>query len=146
MDWKTVSIQRLKDYTMRKESIKLLEDQIKTLEDQFTALRSVPTDVEPVMGGNRNGREDVMVSNIVMREELTANKEIALRELAITEKGLAALTDSERQILKRFYISRCHNHTDLLCRELNIEKSEVYRRKNEALDKFTIACYGVVRI
>lgn len=146
MDWETVSIQRLKDYTMRKESIKLLDEQIKALEEQFTALKSVPTDVEPVTGGNRNGREDVLVSNIVMREELQANKEIALRELAITEKGLAALTDSERQILKRFYISRPHNHIDLLCRELSIEKSEVYRQKNTALYKFTIVCYGVVRI
>lgn len=146
MDWKTVSIQRLKDYAMRKESIVLLEDQIAALEEQFISLRSVPTDTDPVMGGNRNGREDALVSNIVMREELEENKRIAEREVALTEKGLAVLTKSERVILERFFIAKAHNHVDLLCRELNIEKSEVYRRKNTALDKFTIACYGVVRV
>lgn len=146
MDWKPAAIQRLKDYEARKKALKLIAEQLETLEMQFTAIQGAKTDGEPVMGGDENRREDMLLSNIVLRDELATNEKIAAREIAITEKGLAALTAEERRILEVFYVCRPYNHISLLCEELNIEKSEVYRRKNTALDKFTIACYGVVKI
>lgn len=146
MDWKQAAIQRLKDYEVRKEAVELLGEQINNLEMQFSSIRSARTDGEPVKGGSGNRREDMLLSNIVLRDELTANRKVAGREIEITEKGLAALTDEERRILELFYISRPYDHVTRLCQELKVEKSEVYRRKNTALDKFTIACYGVVRI
>lgn len=146
MDWKTAAIQRLKDYETRKQSVKILEDQIKTLEIQFTSIRGAKTDGEPVTGGDGNRREDMLLTNIVMRDELKANKTIAEREITVTEKGLTALTKEERRILELFYIARPYDHVSRLCEELSIEKSEVYRRKNTALDRFTVACYGVVKI
>ena len=146
MDWKPAAIQRLKDYETRKNAIQLLEEQIESLEVQFTSIRGARTDGEPVKGSSGNRREDMLLSNIVMRDELKANKQIAEREIEVTEKGLAALTKEERRILEVFYISRPYDHVSRLCQELMVEKSEVYRRKNTALDKFTIACYGVVRI
>lgn len=146
MDWKQAAIQRLKDYEARKKAVALLGEQIKNLEMQFASIRGAKTDGEPVMGSNGNRREDILLSNIVLRDELKANRQIAGREIEITEKGLAALNDEERRILELFYISRPYDHVTRLCQELKVEKSEVYRRKNTALDKFTIACYGVVRI
>lgn len=146
MDWKPAAIQRLKDYETRKNAVQLLDEQIENLNMQFAAIRGARTDGEPVKGSNGNRREDMLLSNIVMRDELKANKQIAGREIEITEKGLAALTKEERRILEVFYISRSYNHVSRLCQELSVEKSEVYRRKNDALEKFTIACYGVVRI
>lgn len=146
MDWKPAAIQRLKDYEARRNSIQLITEQLKTLEMQFTSIRAAKTDGEPIKGGEGNRREDMLLSNIVLRDELKANHKIALREIEITEKGLAALTKEERRILELFYISRPYDHVSRLCEELSIEKSEVYRRKNSALDKFTIACYGVVKI
>ena len=146
MDWKSAAIQRLKDYETRKESVRLLAEQLENLNAQFTAIRGAKTDGEPVRGGDGNRREDMLLSNIVLRSELAENKKIAEREITITEKGLAALSDEERRILEVFYISRPYNHILRLCEALSVEKSEVYRRKNAALDKFTIACYGVVKI
>ena len=146
MDWKSAAVQRLKDYEARKRSVRLLSEQLENLEAQFTAIRGAITDGEPVRGGDGNRREDMLLSNIVLRDELTENKRIAEREINITEKGLAALSDEERRILEVFYITRPYNHVLRLCEALNVEKSEVYRRKNAALDKFTIACYGVVKI
>lgn len=146
MDWKSAAIQRLKDYETRKKSVRLLAEQLENLEAQFTAIRGAKIDGEPVRGGDGNRREDMLLSNIVLRSELKENKRIAEREIAITEKGLAALTEEERSILEGFYISRPYNHILRLCEALSVEKSEVYRRKNAALDKFTIACYGVVKI
>lgn len=146
MDWKIAAVQRLKDYEARKQAVYLLGEQIKTLELQFTSIRSATTDGTPVSGGGGNRREDSMLSNIATRTELEANREIARREVEITEKGLSALSAEERKILEGFYIKRQYSHVSRLCEALNVEKSEVYRRKDAALDKFTIACYGVVRI
>ena len=146
MDWKPAAIQRLKDYEARRNSIQLITEQLKTLEMQFTSIRAAKTDGEPVKGGEGNRREDMLLSNIVLRDELKANHQIAKREIEITEKGLATLTKEERRILELFYICRPYDHVSRLCEELSVEKSEVYRRKNTALDKFTIACYGVVKI
>lgn len=146
MDWKTAAIQRLKDYEARKKSILHISEQIETLELQFTSIRAARTDGEPVTGGVGNRREDALLTNIVLRDELKANKQIATREVELTEKGLAALAPDERRILEAFYISRPYDHVSILCGEMNVEKSEIYRRKNVALDKFTIACYGVVKI
>ena len=146
MDWKPAAIQRLKDYEARKNAIQLIKEQLETLNMQFTSIRAAKTDGEPIKGGEGNRREDMLLSNIVLRDELKANYKIATREIEITEKGLAALTKEERRILELFYIARPYDHVSRLCEELSVEKSEVYRRKNTALDKFTIACYGVVKI
>lgn len=146
MDWKIAAVQRLKDYEARKQSVYLLGEQIKTLELQYTAIRAASTDGTPVSGGGGNRREDSMLNNIATRTELENNRKIARREVEITERGLASLSAEERKILEGFYIKRQYSHVSRLCDELNVEKSEVYRRKDAALDKFTIACYGVVRI
>ena len=146
MDWKPAAIERLKDYDARKTSAQLLGEQLYALEMQYTAIRAATTDVEPVRGGDGNRREDALLSNIVLREELKNNKQFVTREVEITEKGLSTLSKEERSILEAFYMRRPYNHVARLCDELCVEKSELYRRKNAALKKFTIACYGVVEI
>ena len=146
MNWQKISIERLKEYESRQQALTNIPEQIKTLELQFTSIRASSTDGTPTRGGIGNKREEAIVNNIAMREELQRNLEIAKREVEITEKGLASLTDEQRRILHRFYISRCHGHIDALCEELCVEKSRVYTLKDEALKKFTMSCYGVVEV
>lgn len=146
MDWKKISIERLRDYEARKQSLESIAEQIKTLEMNLTAIRSARTDGIPIRGGNGNKREEMLINNIAMREELQNNYEIAEREIEITEKGLETLTKEQRRVLYKFYISRTHGHVEDLCSELCVEKSRVYTLKDEALKKFAVACYGVVEI
>lgn len=142
-DWKPFAIQRLKAYEARKAAIENIPEQIKALELQYTSVRAARTDGEPVRGGT-NRREDMLINNIEMRNELTSNLAIAQKEVEITERGLAVLSDEERRILHRFFIQRTAGHVTRLCDELVIEKSELYRRKETALRKFTMAANGVV--
>lgn len=146
MNWQKMSIQRLREYEGRVTSLTLIPEQIKALELSFTAIRSATTDGTPVKGSNGNKREDALLDNIVMREELAANKEIAKREVDITEKGLAGLTEEQRKILYTFFVNRPRDHVGLLCEELCLERSRVYDLKDDALKRFTMACYGVVEI
>lgn len=143
MNWQKVSIERLRAYEARLNSLTLIPEQIKTLELGFTSIRAATTDATAVRGGEGNKREEALIDNIVMREELANNLKIAEREIAITEKGLAGLTEEQQTILEMFYIDRPRGHVEKLCEELFLEKSRVYALKEEALKKFTIACYGV---
>ena len=146
LNWCIFSIQRLQDYEARKEAIDSLTEQISLLEDKFTAIRSATTDSTPVQGGNENRREQMLIHNIATREELQKNLEITKNEVEITEKGLAALTETERRILTRFYINRTKGYVERLCDELYISKTELYRQKEDALKRFTTVCYGIVEL
>lgn len=146
MNWQKISIERLREYEARKLSVSLISEQIRTLYQTYTALRSAAVDAIPVQESGGNRREDALINNIAMREELKHNLAIAEREVKITEKGLAKLTDEQQKILYRFYICRSRRHVESLCEELCFEKTKVYTLKEEALKKFTLACYGVVEI
>lgn len=146
MNWQKISIERLREYEARKQAAESIPEQIETLDMAFTSVRAATTDATAVRGGNGNAREDALINNIVMREELQRNLEIVKREIQTTEKGLAGLTKDQKRILHKFYISRTHGHVEDLCEELCIERSRVYTLKDEALKSFTMACYGVVEL
>lgn len=145
-NWCVFAIQRLRDYEERVTAVENLTEQIKTLSDNLTAIRSAVTDSTPVQGGNENKREQMLISNISMRDELQKNLEMVKAEISITEKGLAILTKAEREVLQRFYINRTKGYIQRLCDDLYISKTELYRQKDIALKKFTMACYGIVEL
>ena len=146
LNWCIFAVQRLRDYESRKEALENLAEQIAGLEDRFTAIRSATTDSTPVQGGNDNRQEQMLIYNIATREELQKNMEIIKKEIAVTEKALNTLTESEKKILTRFYINRSKGYVDRLCEELYISKTELYRQKEDALKKFTMLCYGIVEL
>lgn len=145
MDWYIFSIKRLREYEMRKQSLDNIKEQISILESQFTGLRAATADGTPT-GDNENRREDMLIHNISKREELKNNYKLVFRDISITENGLKALTEEERRILFVFFIERQKNYVERLCEELFISKTELYRRKDEALKKFTMACYGILEL
>ncbi len=146
MEYYIFSINRLKDYEKRKQSLENIKEQIKNLEMQFSAIRSATTDETPVQGGKGNRREDMLIYNISKREELKYNYIIAEKEIHITEKGLAVLNENEKRILYLFYICRTKDYIERLCDELFASRTDVYRQKDAALKKFTIAVYGIVNL
>jgi hypothetical protein len=145
-NWGVFSIQRLRDYKDRKTAIESITEQIQFLEEKYSSIRAARTDSIPVQGGAGNMREEALIHNIAMREELKQNLDLVMRDIAITEKGLASLTEEENKILTGFYISRSKGFIERLCEELYMSKTELYRRKDEALKRFTMVCYGIVEL
>lgn len=146
MDWRKISIERLKDYENRKAALLSIPEQLETLELEFTSIRAATTDGQEIKGGGGSKIEDSLINNIVKRDELKRNLKIVKNEVAVTERGLKGLTADEEKILNKFYINRVHGHVELLCEELNFEKSRVYAIKEDALKKFTLACYGIIEL
>lgn len=141
MNWKFEAIEKLKEYTARKNAITSIPEEIKRLEEDAQRIRAASTDATPVQGGG-SAREDMLLSNIVHREELQRRLSDARRWVDIVDGGLSVLTDDDRLVLDRFYIHPMRGNVDRLCDELAVEKAAVYKRKEKALHRFTVALYG----
>ena len=143
MNWKHEAVDKLKNYEAHKLALESLPKEIRRLESSFAGIRSATTDGTPVSGGGGSTREDVMLSNIVHRDELKRRLKEARLWFSMVDKALAVLDDEERLVLDRFYIHRVKGAVEALCESLSLEKSAVYDRRDKALRHFTLALYGV---
>lgn len=133
----------LRNYPAMLASLASLPQELERLKAETTALRSALGGREHV-AGSRGGPDDRIISNMVKREMLKGNLEIARRHVDIVERGLSVLDDGERLLLDRMFIHREKGNIDRLCAELDIENPPgVYKRKDKALRRFTLALYGV---
>lgn len=145
MNWKYEAIDKLKQYEAKKQALNSIPMEIDRLELAMKSIRSATADGTPVSGGG-SGREDMYLSNIVHREELERALEQAQKWVDLVDAGLEILSEEERLVLDRFYINPAKGNVDRLCGELNVEKSQVYNKKDAALRHFTICLYGCCEI
>lgn len=142
MRWSNCAVDDLKKYKRLKQSLQNIEERIEVLEMQFTGIKGSKTDKIPAHGGGTKW-EDFMLDNIVERERLKMLKEANEKIVKIIERGLDSLDKTERLILDSFFVSKKHDHVEMLKDKLNLEKSQVYKLKNQALYKFTVSMYGI---
>ena len=143
IDWKRRAVGKLQGYEARKRALENIPEEIRRLESVMNGIRSANTDSTPVQGGGCT-REDMMLSNIVHRQELERRLEQARLWVMQVDNGLGALDDEERLVLDRFYIHRAKGYVNRLCEELGVERTQIYERKDKAVHHFTIALYGVI--
>ena len=143
MNWKQVAIEDLKKYKAREESLRNIAERIKALKEKSVAIKSSSTSAAPIKGGG-NRVEGRLLDNIVERERLKHTYKATKHLVEITERGLLHLKDDERFVLDAFYISGQEKHIERCMEELHLEQSQIYRIKDRALYRFTIAMYGIV--
>lgn len=131
----------LRDYRLKKQSIKTLQNQIERYSYSFTAIRSASTDSTPVSGG-LNKRDDALVDNIATRVYLKAKLDEAEAFVKAVDSALSVLDARERLIIDRMYIYPEKDAIERLKSELNLEQSQVYRLKDNAMYKFRQAYFG----
>ena len=101
MNWKFEAMEKLRLYEAKKQSLRSIPEEIERLESAMKSIRSATADGTPVKGGG-SGREDMMLSNIVHREELDRALEQARKWVDLVDAGLEILSQEERLILDRF--------------------------------------------
>lgn len=142
MDWKREAADELRNYQNRKLAITNISEQIKDLAMEITSIRSASADGSPVAGGS-NGRDDALINNILKRERLEEAQRLTENRVRRVGRALNQLSEQDRCVLQRFYITPYIGGVEQLCRELAIEKPTVYRWKDRALRNFTIIMYGI---
>ena len=143
MNWRHEAIDKLRNYEAHKQALECLPKEIRRLESAYTGIRSATTDGTPVSGGG-NTREDSMLSNIIHRDELKRQLKEAGLWVSQVDEALDILSDEEKMVLERLFIHPVKGAMSALSEQLNIDKTTVYRRRDKALRRFTIARYGAV--
>lgn len=140
--WKFKAIDRLRNYRAQVAAIENLRDEMACLEYKSHSINSATADSSPVRGGG-NSREDMLLSNIVQREEYSQMHERATRSVAAIERAMSVLNAEELHLLDVMYINHQKNAVERLMEEYSLmETSSVYKRINKALLHFTVAMYG----
>lgn len=85
----------------------------------------------------------LLADNLTQRQELQWTLEETKCWLDVTERALKGLSRQEKHILHRLFISPEKGSIQLLCQELGVEQSSVYRRREKALEHFATALYGL---
>lgn len=142
MDWKNEAIDKLKQYEAKRESLIIIPKQIAEIDSTMLSIRRGSIDGIPVRSGG-NKREDMLLSCIAQKEELSCCLDRAGLWVESVTGGLEVLDPDSRLILERFYIHPEKYAADRLASDLGIDVKTVYARKDRALRLFTIALYGV---
>ena len=141
MKWREEAMEKLRRYDAMRQALRNIPEEIKRLQEDAYAIRSATMDTTPVRGGGSK-REDALINNLVQRQELEWTLKQVKRWLAVADRGLLALAPDERLILQRLYLYPEKSALERLCSELGVEQSSVYRKRDQALHRFTIAMYG----
>lgn len=141
MNWRTEAAEKLRSYETMRAALGNLSREIGRLEAEFKAIGS------PVFSGAAGGkdlrsREDSMMNNIVRRQELQWSLDQAQLWMQSVDAALHTLAPEEQGILHRLYIQPKSGAMEQLCDQLHLEKSSVYRKRDQALRKFTLAMFG----
>lgn len=135
-------MEKLRRYDAMRQAVVNIPEEIDRLEEELVSIRSVRADASPVKGSGCR-REDAVLNNIAQRQELAWTLGQAKSWVKITDRALGALTPEEKLVLHRLYICPERGAVNRLCGELGVEQSSVYRKRDRALYRFTVALYGV---
>lgn len=141
MNWKAEAKDKLRKYDAKKMATINIPQQITRLEGEYTAIRSATGDGAHICGGT-SAREDALINNIAERQELALSLQSAKAWVEIVDRALSCLRPEEKLILHRLYIYPEKGSVERLCKELGVESSSVYRRRDQAIKTFTLALYG----
>ena len=141
MKWKDEAMEKLKRYGAMQQALQNIPEELRRLKADATALRSASAEDISVKGGGGR-REEALINNLVQRQELEWTLKQVKQWLTVADRGLAALTPEERLVLQRMYLYPERGAIDRLCTELGVEQASVYRKRDKALHRFTVALYG----
>ena len=86
--------------------------------------------------------EDRLINNIALRDNLKNRLDYTFKQWNRIERALKRLTVEQQKIIYGFYIDRPENYRQILCEELGIEQSELYRQKDQAMEILVLMLYG----
>ena len=141
MNWKNEAIERLTRYSAMAQAVENIPKEITRLERSIQELRGCDPAKAP-SAKNPGPRDDVLIGNIIKRQELSDSYENARLWVDTTQQALSVLNAEEKTILTKMYVTPERGVVNQLCLALGVEQSSIYRKRDQALYRFTMALYG----
>ena len=142
MNWKNEAIERLTNYAAMVQAVENIPLELSRLEKASTGLRGCRTDKIRV-SSSPSRQEDILLGNMIKQEALARSYENAKAWVDTTAKALSVLNSDEERILQQMYIYPQKGVVNQLCSELGMEQSSIYRKRDQALYRFTLALFGI---
>lgn len=143
MDWKKEATEKLRDLEVKKQALRSIPQERERIRCLMEGIRSAGVDGAPVRGSTTK-REDRLLGCIMKLQELDRTEKQAHLWVDMVSGALDKLEAEERKVLDRLYVCPVKNGVDALCEEMAVERATVYRRRDGALRRFTLAMYGGV--
>ncbi len=137
MNWKEEAVQRLMDYKAVSNSVGAMRKELRRLELEAESLGG--SGVFRMGSGGQSG-DDRKMNNLVRRGELSDALQQAALWVDVTDHALGCLDREEQELLSAIYITG--GNVTQVARQRGMERSSIYRRRDEALRRFTVAMYG----
>ncbi len=141
MNWKEEAADKLRRYDAMRLAVTNIPEELERLEQEAGSLRGADPSKTRIISSKC--QDSILINNLVRRGELASNFNQAQSWLRTTNRALEALTPEERLVLHRLYICPERGALERLCCELGVEQSSIYRKRDKALHRFTMALYGV---
>lgn len=132
------------------------EDMLRSFRAKQAAIENLQRTVDCLLVEDRLDRERLegsaepnranqqRLGNRVFLCETRKRLEAAKTEVAQVERALSLLSETEKKVIHLLYVDRKRRAVDELMEELCYEKSNIYKIRDRALLKLTIALYGAV--
>lgn len=143
MNWKTEAVEKLRRYNAMRTAVENIPQELQRLEVDAVSIRAAQTDKPTVKGGGGR-REEALMNNLLHREELQRAEQMARLWVGTTDRALSVLSPEEKLILHSLYISPVYGGLEELCGKMQLEKSSIYRKRDKALERFTLGLYGAL--
>lgn len=140
--WKDRVVEKLKELPLQRNAVQSIPLELRRLELERDGIGSSLSGEVAVKHSGRPGER--LLWNVIQREALERNLELAKGYVAFVERGLEGLDDEEREVLERVYVLREPDVVENLREEWGMmEKRSVYKRLDRILYRLTLAMYGV---
>ncbi len=136
MDWKLCAADDLRRYKQMKIGILNSKDRLRLISETSTSPRTS-------LGKRNPARNPGFINNLVEKEKLSSNIKSAEKLIAIIDRGLNSLSEEDRRLLEKFYMSDSPSKMRHLSDEFGYDPRSIYRKRDRALAKFTLAMYGL---
>lgn len=140
MNWKDEAVEKLRRYPVMVNAVQTIPKELEWLTEEARSLQAVRMGT----GGVRNLRaqENRLMDNLVRRQELERLHSQAQMWVELTTDAMGKLTEQERELLSLLYMQS--KDVSTVCRALGVERSTLYRNRDTALKKLTLALYGAL--
>lgn len=142
MRWRDETIENLKIYRAKCVALENLRDDIRECEENLGRIRAADPDCVRVKSSNTPN--DQFLNSVTMRAELVESYQRTKAWVEKMDKAFSVLSREDITMLERMYVYPEPKAADRLAGDLQIDVKTVYRRKDAALARFTIARFGNV--
>ena len=145
LDKRTAAVEALKDYSSMEYIIQTCPDDITDVREQMTVTASSAPTGMPTRQRDPHAGEARLAASIDEIDVLKERYRRALEYMEWFNPAWNALTEDEQFILDECFLREDVSKTEAILNvgnRLHIERAQVYRRKDKALDRLSLLLYG----